>query len=242
MTYIEPLMTITLVLGWIGVYFIGPSRGKRLLILSLLAASLISWPPCEYLFSRHLEARYPIRPFAAPAGIEAIVVLSSAVLPARFERPYPLPDGETFSRCQYAAWIYRNTPLPVLVSGGVGSARDPAVAVTMRELLLAAGIPESRIWMEDQSRSTHENAALSARILRQHGVRRIALAVDARSMLRAAACFRKEGIEVVPAPTRFRSPPAILEDWIPGWQAVRGNEITLHESLGLLWYWLHGWI
>jgi hypothetical protein len=33
-----------------------------------------------------------------------------------------------------------------------------------------------------------------------------------------------------------------VEDWIPGWRAVRGNELTLHETAGLLWYRMHGWI
>ena len=98
------------------------------------------------------------------------------------------------------------------------------------------------IWVEDRSGSTHENAAFSAQVLRRHGVRRIVLVVEARSMLRAEACFRREGIEVIAAPSRFRYLSANLEDWIPGWKAVQGNEITLHETIGLLWYRLRGWI
>lgn len=112
----------------------------------------------------------------------------------------------------------------------------------MRELLLGAEVPADMIWIEDRSRSTHENAVFSAQLLRQHGARRIALVVDARSMLRASACFRREGIEVVAAPSKFLYVSATVEDWILGWKAVRGNEITLHETLGLLWYRLRGWI
>jgi uncharacterized SAM-binding protein YcdF (DUF218 family) len=241
-TYTEPLLTLTLTLSWIGLYFLQPSRAKRFLAASLLAISLIAWPPCEYVLSRPLEWHYPLRPFSTPAGAEAIVVFGSAVSPAQFERPYPLPDSESYSRCQHAAWISRNTRLPVLVSGGTGSARIPPVATTMRESLLAAKVPAEMIWIEDRSRSTHENAVFSAEILRRYGVRRIVLVVDARSMLRAEACFRREGIEVVAAPSRFRYLSAIVEDWIPGWRAVQGNEITLHETIGLLWYRLRGWI
>jgi uncharacterized SAM-binding protein YcdF (DUF218 family) len=112
----------------------------------------------------------------------------------------------------------------------------------MRELLIAVGVPGEMCWIEDQSRSTHENAVFSARLLRERGVRRIALVVDARSMPRAAACFRHEGIEVLPAPSKFRYLAAEVEDWIPGWTAIRGNELTLHETVGLLWYRLRGWI
>jgi len=66
--------------------------------------------------------------------------------------------------------------------------------------------------------------------------------VDARSMRRAAACFRHEGIEVVEAPSRFLYLTAVMNDWLPGWRAIRGNEYTLHEMAGLLWYRLRGWI
>jgi uncharacterized SAM-binding protein YcdF (DUF218 family) len=170
--------------------------------------------------------------------LDAIVVLASAVSPSQFERPYPLPDPETFGRCKHAAWIFRNTPLPVLASGGA----RPPFAADMRELLLKEGVPPEMIWLEDRSQTTHENAVFSARILRQHRVRRIVLVVDAASMPRAAACFRHEGIEVVAAPSKFRDLSRKLEDWIPGWKAIRGNELTLHEVLGLLWYRLRGWI
>ena len=241
-TYIEPLLVLALALSWIAAYYLPPSRAKRRLVLSLLATSVIAWPPCEYLFSRPLEGRYPLRPFSAPSGLQGIVVFGSTISPKQFERPYPLPDPDTFERCQYAAWIYRETRLPVLVSGGGGSSRIPPVATAMRELLLAAGVPGEMIWIEDRSRSTHENAVFSAQVLRQHGVRRVALVVEARSMLRASACLRHEGIEVVAAPSRFRYISAIVEDWIPGWKAVRGNELTLHETVGLLWYRLRGWI
>jgi uncharacterized SAM-binding protein YcdF (DUF218 family) len=146
-----------------------------------------------------------------------------------------MPDIQTTERCRHAAWIYGKTRLPVLISGA-------EVTITMRELLLGAGLPGEMIWTEDRSHSTHENALFSAQILRRHGVRRVVLVVDARSMFRAAACFRREGIEVVAAPSRFRYLSASVDDWLPGWKAVQGNEMTLHETLGLLWYRLRGWI
>ena len=99
------------------------------------------------------------------------------------------------------------------------------------------------IWTEERSRNTHENAVYGAEILRKHGIGRIALVVDAQSMPRAAACFRKQGIEVVPAPCEFRVFGQPLSDeFFPRWDAIRRNERTLHEALGFGWYWLRGWI
>lgn len=112
----------------------------------------------------------------------------------------------------------------------------------MRELLTSSGVPDAQIWVEERSRSTHENALYGGRILRQHGIGRIALVVEARSMVRAAASFRKQGFEVVAAPSDFREWEPIGDEVLPSWKAIKGNEITAHEVLGLLWYKIHGWV
>jgi uncharacterized SAM-binding protein YcdF (DUF218 family) len=201
----------------------------------VLALLLLSWPPVDWLLSRPLEYRYPIRPFQA-GPTQAIVVLSSSAAPAMSYRPFAIPDKETYSRCEFAAWLYKNwQALPVLASAGTTTA-------TMRELLIRAGVPEEMIWMEERSRSTHENALYSAQILRLHGIHSIALVVEARSMLRAESSFRKQGFSVVPAPSDFRDFGPLSEELIPSWRAIQGNEMTLHESLGFGWYWLRGWI
>lgn len=210
-------------------------------LAGVLGLFLISWPPMDWLFGRPLEAGYPVRPFRASPGLQAIVVLGSSVRPPQFEQPYPLPDAETTERCEHASWIWKRWgPLPVLaVQGRQG---PPSGDRTMRDLLARGGVAENMIWTEDQSRSTHENAAYGARILREHGVKRIVLVVEAQSMIRAAACFRKEGFDVAAAPVEFRTWGPWNEELLPSWHAIRRNEITLHEVLGLAWYRLRGWI
>lgn len=112
----------------------------------------------------------------------------------------------------------------------------------MRQLLQEAGVPEAMIWTEQRSRSTYENAVYGAEILRQHGIGKIALVTEARSMLRAELCFRKQRITVVPAPCEFREFESPLDEFTPSWKAISSNEETLHETAGLAWYWLRGWI
>lgn len=112
----------------------------------------------------------------------------------------------------------------------------------MRQLLQEAGVPEAMIWTEQHSHSTHENAVYGAEILRQHGIGKIALVTEARSMLRAESCFRKQAITVVPAPCEFREFESPLDEFIPSWKAISSNEETLHETAGLAWYWIRGWI
>jgi uncharacterized SAM-binding protein YcdF (DUF218 family) len=167
------------------------------------------------------------------------VVLAAAVDPPHYERPYALEGQETYSRTEYAAWIHsRNPNLPVLACGGAEGPDSTASA--MRRHLMRAGVPDEMVWTEDKSGSTYENALFGAAILRRHGISRVALVVEAQSMPRAAAVFRKQGIDVVPAPSRYREFGPLNEELLPSWRAIRRNEGMLHETLGLLWYRLKG--
>ena len=58
-------------------------------------------------------------------------------------------------------------------------------------------------WTEDRSRNTHENAQLSAAILKRDGVKRVVLVMHGFDIRRARAEFVAAGIDVVPAPTQF---------------------------------------
>jgi len=242
MTYVQPL-----VLVFLGIAFIGIARARRrkklgVAFLGVLGLFLLSWPPVDYLLSRPLEARYPIRAMPAQPA-DAIVVLSSAVSPPLGERPYPLPDKLTYGRCQFAAWLYKHwKAVPVLACGGPGSDGQVPLSRTMSSLLQTAGVPEASIWTEERSHSTHENALFGSEILRKHGITRIALVVEAHAMPRAEACFRKEGLVVIPAPSEFRELDPPLQELIPNGSAILRNESILHETLGLAYYWLRRWI
>ncbi len=241
MSYTEPLLTVLLLGLMVGIWRDRQRRSQWALVAGL-GLFLLSWPPMEWAAGRHLEAWYPVRPFTAPpAG--AIVVLSGSVAPKQWERPFALASQDTLERCEFAAWLFHEWKnVPVLVSGGPGQPGQPPFAATMKTMLERSGIPPAMIWTETRSRSTHENAVHSSGILRSHGIGQIALVVEARSMLRAEACFRKQGIEVTPAPSSFRYLSGWREELLPSWRAIRRNEITLHETAGLAWYWWRGWI
>jgi uncharacterized SAM-binding protein YcdF (DUF218 family) len=241
MTYTQPLLFIFLGLSLAGLVLSRRGRRSGLTWLGLGGLVLVSWPPFDWLLSRPLEAGYPVRRFEPPADLQAIVVFGSAVDAPDATRPYASPDDMTSERCRHAAWIHSlRANLPVLVSGGAGRPRQPAVATTMKELLERSGVPADLIWTEARSRNTYENALHSAEILRQNGIAKVALVVEARSMYRAAACLRRQGIEVTPAPSSFRELQSFSEEWMPSWRAVAENEATLHEVLGAAWYRIRG--
>ena len=78
--------------------------------------------------------------------------------------------------------------------------------------------------------------------LRAHGVSRIVVVTEATSMPRATLSFRRQGFEVVPAPTRFNGLNGPASDLLPGWAPLAANGETIHELVGLAWYKLRGWI
>jgi uncharacterized SAM-binding protein YcdF (DUF218 family) len=240
MTYTQPLLLIFLAVAVAGLLRLRVGKRSRLVFVGVLGLLFLSWPPVDWLLSQALEARYPVRPFpSAPA--QAIVVLGSYVSPPVQSRPYALAGRDSYERSMFAAWLYKHwMSVPVLACGAGGSAQT--VAGAMREIIRREGVPEEMIWTEERSQSTHENAVFGAQILHQRGIARIALVVDAQSMPRAEACFRKEGIVVIPAACEFRTFDRSLEEFIPSWKTIKRNEVTLHETLGLAWYWLHRWI
>jgi uncharacterized SAM-binding protein YcdF (DUF218 family) len=239
MSYIKPLLTVFLLVCVIGWVRLGKGSRRNILTVGLLGLFLVSWPPAEWVFSRILEWPYPLQPFKPEIPPQAIVVLGSGINPPQYEQPYAVADIETLQHCAMAAWIYREvSQVPVLSCEGVHG-RFPSVT---RSLLKGGGVPDDQIWIEDRSTNTRQNAVMWAALLRQHGIHRIALVTDAQSMRRAAACFRKEGIAVLPAPCDFGQLDFTFDGLLPSSTSIRRNERTLHETLGMAWYFLKGWI
>jgi uncharacterized SAM-binding protein YcdF (DUF218 family) len=198
-------------------------------VLILLSSSLVA-----SFLSMLLEARYEGRHFADTA--DAIVVLSGGVEPQDVDHPFPVLAQDSYTRCLKGAWLHRSRPQrPILVTG-----HD--CATPMAHLLQSEGIPPSLIWKEDCATTTHENAVYSGAILRSNGIRTVALVTDAKSMLRAELCFRREHISVIPSPVELEV--FQLDPWIfiPSWKAIRSNGEALHEIVGLVWYRWRGWI
>ncbi len=242
MTYLQPFVLIFIVITAVGLARMRHCKGVLLPALGLAGLFLMLWPPVDWLLSRPLEIWYR-QPFVPTEQADAIVVLAGSVDPPRHGRPYSLADKATTDRCRYAAWLHTHShPVPVLACGGWAPAGQQPYSATMRQMLQQEGVSSSMIWTEERSRSTYENAAEGAAILRQHGIRRILLITGATDMLRAERCFRKQGLDVVPAPAAYRRFDPSLPEFLPSWKAAAQNEHTLHETLGLAWYWVRGWI
>lgn len=249
MTYIQPLLSILiLVLAYAAWHGWRASKEKSwplLVTIAMVVLFLISWQPFTRRLLRPYEDRFPLR--ALPAGdAQAIVLISGAM-----EAPSPatgarLVGEDTYARCLYAAWLYDHwRKLPVLASGGPPRNKPHGVAdaTVMETVLERAGVPQSAIWCESRSVSTHENALYSAQLLRSKGIQKIVLVTSAYQMLRADLCFRKEGLQVIPAACDYHTYGEYrIQDLFPSWKGLQMTETVLHETAGIAWYWIHGWV
>lgn len=217
------------------------AAGTGVALLALLSTTAVAdW------FVTPLERM--TRPLTGPerSGAQAIVVLAAGQLreaPEYGRRD--IPDYIGLARLRYAAHLQRRTGLPILVSGGTAGDRggsEPgysfgdAMATALREDF---GVPVQ--WIEGRSRDTSQNAAFSAALLREQGVRRILLVTHAMHMARARAAFQRAGLEVVDAPTMFFSGQTRgLHSWVPSVEGMRRSWYGIYELIGIVWYRLRG--
>jgi uncharacterized SAM-binding protein YcdF (DUF218 family) len=220
-----------------------PTRRFLPLILPLAALAVVSMPVVVHLATWSLESQYPSAE-ERESEAEAIVVFAAGVYPPDGPRQQAEMDEDALYRCLHSAQVYTKRPRLLLVSGGKVNADDPGFpcAAVMGDFLRQLGVKNSDLLLEERSRSTYENAVESAKLLKERGIHRVLLVVDAVDMPRAALCLRKQGIEVLPAPCHYRATSIewSLFSFLPSPGAARGFQRVWHEWLGLLWYWCRG--
>lgn len=171
------------------------------------------------------------------SGAQAIVVLGGGMRHAALEYGAAATvNARTLERVRYAAWLSRQTGLPVLASGGHPNAAPAAEAEMMKSVLENEFSTPVR-WIEVESKNTFENARASARILREAGIGKVFLVTHSFHMRRAVQAFAPTGIEVIPAPTGLSpSGPLTPVDFLPSPPGFQTSYFIAHELVGRVWY------
>jgi uncharacterized SAM-binding protein YcdF (DUF218 family) len=231
---------VTFVLGWLLAQR-WRRIGRTLMTLSFVTLVLLCLPVVSGWLMYPLQSYPPLDPERIPPGVGAIVVLSADMQGQAPEYGIDIPGPLGLERIRYGAWLHKRTGLPILVSGGSLSLESIPLALQMQLVLEHEfGVPVR--WAEMRSVDTHENAAMSAEILKRENISSVLLVTHAWHMRRAMAAFKATGLEPIAAPTRYIRPPTPLaEDFIPTASALRASYYALHEWVGLLWYYLLGY-
>jgi uncharacterized SAM-binding protein YcdF (DUF218 family) len=168
---------------------------------------------------------------------DAIVVLGSGR-----ERGDPAwgsdqPTGIGLERQRYAARLAKASGLPVLTSGGLHYGTPPSEAELMA-VSMQDDFGVSVRWKEERSRTTWENAQMSAEILLPQGIKRVVVVTQAWHMPRSRWSFEKAGFTVVPAPVGFLSLDNArpLGGWMPEFKSIWQSGQLLNEAVGQVGY------
>lgn len=236
---LEVLITppaISLIFILLGLFLLGRWKwtARGLITLGLLSLYLLSTPFFMDPISASWDYRYPM-PDLEQQDAQAIVVLGGG------RRAAIEFGGETLNRyamerVRYGARLHKETGLPILVTGGIVSQGIESEAALMERFLEELGIQAQ--WLEEESRTTYENAVYSAPILEAAGIDRILLVTHGVHMPRSVWSFQQAGVAVIPAPTVFEHSESKnpYTDFLPQAGTLYGTTQLLHEWLGLAWY------
>lgn len=111
------------------------------------------------------------------------------------------PGPALYRRTEYAANLWREDYAPeVICTGGYPGYATRSEADACLELLQEQGVPSDVIILEDQSRSTEENAFYAHEIMRENNWDTAVLVSDGYHLFRANWIFQLEGMLVYPSP------------------------------------------
>ena len=192
-----------------------PSRRRRLVALALalalpLLGGCLLWRPLLGAIPSRLEERQE------PAVADALVVLAG---------------DHTGARVEAAAALFQAGCVPTgpfVVSGGPIYG-ELTWAELMRDQAVRLGVPRERIVLQGRSRTTTEDADLSAPLLT--AARRVVLVTSPSHSRRAAGEFRRAlgpGVEVLSCPSR----DAVPEAW---WSDPVATRAVVTELLKWVW-------
>lgn len=118
-----------------------------------------------------------------------------------------------------------------IVSGGMGPGETVTEAQAMHDWLIAHGVAEERIVMEDRATSTKENLDFSFALIRARGNEpdgNVAIVSSAYHLYRAKSMARLQGVEAAGVAAPWGYPMVMLNYFI-------------REAFGVTHLWVFGW-
>jgi uncharacterized SAM-binding protein YcdF (DUF218 family) len=177
-----------------------------------------------------------------PIGLALTAPLENR-FPFSWPDPQILPDGiivlagDAGDGIDAASILSQNYPKARLTFSGFGAPDEDLI----KRFADLGGDP-ARINMQTQSRTTFEDAAYSAALLKPQPSERWLLVAAAMHMPRAIGCFRAAGFQVEPYPVGFMTSGRVgaFTLFIPGPLALIEFDRAAKEWLGLIAYRLMG--
>ncbi len=202
---------------------------------------LMGWQPLPDLLIRHLEQQYAeMPPQADLRSYVGVIVLGGATESAYMAQAHtqPLLNGSAERMTAPVAALVHSPHLRVVFTGGEGElmGTGPSEAERAQVFFESMGLSGKRVEYESASRTTYENAVLTAQLPGVDKTQHWLLVTSAWHMPRSMATFVKAGWNVTAYPVDFRTGVSTrwteysLKEGVTRWQ------LALHELLGLAAY------
>ena len=224
------LWILSLISGYLGCKLF--SRFCALLGIALLYIVSIPYTTQELSDSLTKEDNLRIEDYKQA---QAIVVLGGGLRDSKeLYAPLAVPQIP-LERMRYAAYLYQQTQLPILITGASPNGNSEA-KIMQQEFLNFFDTPVK--WLEERAKTTKENALFSAQILEKEQIQKIVLVTNQWHMQRAKMLFEKQGFDVLPASVGPGITPDSYElnmmHFSPQAGAISANMQLLKEWIGYL--------
>ena len=245
----KTLNFLTSPLSWIFLMIIFSLVFRKKILYFLALGLFIFFSNPLIVNSIYSNWEYPATPLEEESYPVAIVLTGMVIPEISIDNQIQLSDGA--ERITESLRLYHSGKIKnILVAGGSGHLSNPDLKESprLRKLALALQVPETNVFMEDQSKNTYETAVNVKPILDENfdlGSSKILLVTSAYHMRRALACFQKQELNIQPYAVDFHTieGSAIgLTSFLPSTSAILKWDRMIHEWIGFLAYRAMGYV
>jgi uncharacterized SAM-binding protein YcdF (DUF218 family) len=230
---LQPLCWIFLLLGF--AYFTRFSKRLIAITIALLLVMTNGW----FVNQCYLAYETPQTTLKKP--YQWCIILGGGMI--RSGEGYR--TGETADRFVQPLLLYKKGMVKkLLITGGNVNIKglkidDTQESKKVKEVLIAMGVAENDIYLEENARNTHENATYTKKMLAPYLAEEMVLVTSAMHMPRAKACYIKEGFRVVVYPADIKkkdTTSGILDLVIPQERNLSKFAELIREMAGFVIY------
>jgi len=204
------------------------------LSLITLAFYLFSTSYFSGMLMRSLESQYelPVEPF----GDVVIILGGGATSDTPDVGGLGHLSGSAANRVLAGVVLQRKLNVPVIIAGGQVYGDTGNEAQITRRLLKGLGVAQDKIFVEDKSLNTRQNAENVKTILDVNDFKNPILVTSAFHMKRSVFYFDKVGVSVLPYPADYKVNVVSefgIHRFKPSAGSLENSSIALKEYLGL---------
>ena len=238
---IPPGGIITLLLILNIFMYVKKIRCKYLLSVIIAIFYLLTTPLVAFYLTKPLENAYPsytIEEIKAQKP-DAIIMLGGGAINnvMDIDGEDGLVSGSVANRMITVMRLQKELHIPVILSGGKVYEDTGREADIEYRIFKGMGIEENKLFLENQSRNTVENARFSKVIIEEKAFTKPVLITSAFHLPRSAMIFEREGIKTIPVATDYQLSGKIkfnIFSLSPGINSLYISCTSIREYLGIL--------